>query len=370
MGIFDKFKNKNKEETAVAVAPYEDSAKDIGEVEFAEKKGRQDRDKKGILDTIGGITETVKGVKSTFDEVYTTWIKPIKDNWPHIKRRWNGLVTAISVIFFLLYVPILLFLKIAKGLSLGWDIALYTCIGVYVASVIVMVLITIASGKSTSTQASKRMHAASKIILLIVRIASLALSITAIVISGSGESTALDTILMVLAITSIVFTSLSFIFGGVVGFFKWLISPAKIRYKFSFVAFEWKQSLDDGKRNQDKKFVKAYAKNAERVALCLDNYLLPAWGKANVDTVNGDKIESILLAIPEEDKNLCEWVIKDLFDYALTCKYVANNPCDKVALTGDILKERPPKPQKAEKKDGFFAKLFNKKSSPDQTEEE
>lgn len=371
MGIFDRIKRNKKGETAAAVAPAEDTAKDIGEdEEVAERKGKQDKSKKGLLDTIGDITDTVKGVKSTFDEVYTTWIKPIKDNWPHIKRRWNGLVTAISVVFFLLYVPILLFSKIAKGLSLGWDIALYTCIGVYVASVIVMVVITIASGKSTSTQASKHMHTAGKIILLVVRIASLALSITAIVISGSGQSSALDTILMVLAITSIIFTSLSLIFGGAVGFFKWLISPAKIRYKFSFVAFEWKQSLDEGKRNQDKKFVKAYAKNAERVALCLDNYLLPAWGKAYIDTVDEDKLEGVLNSVPEEDKNLCEWVIKDLFDYALTSKYVANNPCEKLALTGDIVKERPPKPQKAEKKDGFFARLFNKKSSPDQTEEE
>ncbi|MGN0813088.1 MAG: hypothetical protein ACI4MQ_06250 [Candidatus Coproplasma sp.] len=374
MGIFDKFKRNKKDETAAAaVAAAEDTAQDVGEEEeYLEPKAKPAKPdkKKNIFNTIGDITETVKGVKSSFDEVYSTWIKPIMDNRAQIKRRWNGLVTAISVIFFLLYVPILLFSKISKGLSLGWDIALYTCIGVYVAAVVVMLVITVASGKSTSTQASKRWRKASSVILFVVRIASFALSITAIVVSGSGESTALDTVLMVLAVTSIIFTSLSLIFGGAVGFFKWLISPAKIRRKFSFVAFEWKQSLDDGKRGQDKKCKKAYVKNADRVAECLDNYLLPTWGKAYIDTVDADKIEGVLNTLPEEERNICEWAIKDLFDYALTCKYVADNPCERLELEGDIVKERPPKRQKVDggKGKGLLS-LFKRKSTPDQAED-
>lgn len=375
MGIFDRFKRKKEDESAIADAQAErDAPADDGDEEYIEPKAKAEKadrpKKKNIFSTIGDITDTVKGFKSSFDEVYSTWIKPIMDNRAQIKRRWNGLVTAISVIFFLLYVPILLFSKITKGLSLGWDIALYTCIGVYVAAVIVMIVITIASGKSASTQASKRWRKASGIMLFVVRIASFALSITAIVISGSGESTALDTILMVLAITSIIFTSLSLIFGGAVGFFKWLISPAKIRHKFSFVAFEWKQSLDEGKREQDKKFKKAYSKNAERVAACLDNYLLPTLGKVCIDAVDGDRIADVLNTLPEEDKNICEWVFKDLFDYALNCKYIAENPCDNLDLEGDIVRERPPKRSRADgvKGNGIFS-LFKRISTPDTAED-
>ncbi|MGN0805435.1 MAG: hypothetical protein ACI4MC_00225 [Candidatus Coproplasma sp.] len=372
MGIFKK---KKKDETAVtAVTSADDTAQDNGEdFEYIEPKAKQERQKKkNIFNTIGDITETVKGFKSSFDEVYSTWIKPIMDNRAQIKRRWNWLVTTISVVFFLLYVPILLFTKIAKGLSLGWDIALYTCIGVYVAAVIVMIIITVASGKSTSTQASKRWRRASSIILFVVRIASFALSITAIVVSGVGESGALDMVLMVLAITSIVFTSLSLIFGGAVGFFKWLISPAKIRRRFSSVAFEWKQTLDEGKREQDKKVKKAYAKNVERVAGCLDNYLLPSLGKAYIDAVDGDKIMYILSALPEEDRNICEWIFKDLFDYALSCRYVPTNPCEELNLEGDIARERPPKRRKEEGSSSrnIFASIFKRRSTPDQAAEE
>ena len=372
MGIFDKFKNnKNSETAATSAETVQDTYEAVDNVEYIDNRQKQEKKKKSLIGTIGDITDTAKGFLTSFDDIYTTWIKPIMDNRVHIKRRWNGLVTAISVIFFLLYVPILLYQKIAKGLSLGWDIGLYACIGVYVAAVIVMLVITIASGKSTSTQASKRWRKASGIILFLVRIASVALSITAIIISGSGESTALDTILMVLAITSIVFTSLSLIFGGAVGFFKWLISPAKIRHKFSFVAFEWKQLHDEGKRNQDKRFKRLYAKNAERVAGCLDNYLLPALGKAYIDTVDEDKIEGVLNSVPEEDANLCEWAFKDLFDYALNCKYVAVNPCESLELEGDLIKEKQPKRQKAEggKGVGIFS-LFKRKPTPDRAEDE
>lgn len=368
MGIF---KRKKKDETAVtAVVPVDNAAQndDEDEVEYIEPKAKIEKQKKkNKIEKVFDAIDMAKGFKSSFDEVYSTWIKPIIDNRAQIKRRWNGLVTAISVVFFLLYVPILLFTKISKGLSLGWDVALYTCIGVYVAAVLVMLAITIASGKSTSTQASKRWRKASGIVLFIVRIASFALSITAIVVSGVGESAALDTVLMVLAITSIIFTSLSLIFGGAVGFFKWLISPAKIRRKFSFVVFEWKQTLDEGKREQDKKVKKAYAKNADRVAQCLDTYLLPAWGKAYIDAIDGDKILHILGTLPEEEKNICEWIFKDLFDYALACKYIANNPCDELSLEGDILRERAAKRPKAEPNNNFFASLFRRKITPDQT---
>lgn len=347
MGIF---KRKKKDEMAVT-AIVEPEVEKVDDVEFeVVQQKRQTEKKRGLFGQVGDVIDTVKGVKSSFDEVYSSWIKPIIDNRVQIKRRWNGLVTAISVIFFLLYVPILLFSKIAKGLSLGWDVALYTCIGVYVVAVIVMVALTVASGKSSNTQASKRWRKASGIILFVVRLASLALSITAIFVSGEGESTALDTVLMVLAITSIIFTSLSLAFGGIVGFFKWLISPSKINYKFAFVAFEWKQALDDGLREQDKRVKKAYLKNSARVGECLDKYFLPVWAKLYISSLDGEKLIRVIEQVPECDKNLCSWVADDLFAYAKGCRYIEVNPCDEYNIHGDILRERPVKLQREEKK--------------------
>lgn len=347
MSIFKRKKNDELALTSV-VAAEADVCED-GDTEFIQPK-RQPEKKCGLFGQVGDVIDTVKGVKSSFDEVYSSWIKPIMDNRAQIKRRWNGLVTAISVIFFLLYVPILLFSKIAKGLSLGWDVALYTCIGVYVVAVAVMILLTVASGKSANTQAAKRWRKASGIILFVVRIASLALSITAIFVSGEGESTALDTVLMVLAITSIIFTSLSLVFGGVVGFFKWLIAPSKIRYKFAFVAFEWKQTLDDGVRITNKRVKKAYAKNAARVGECLDKYFLPSLGKLYVDGVDGEKLFALLNGVEESDKNLCGWIAGDLFAYAKGCRYIDADPCEEFGVTGDILREKPQKQQRGEQR--------------------
>lgn len=363
MGIF---KRKNDDEIAVVADAAEELEK-RDDTEFVQRK-RQVEKKRGLFGQVGDVIDTVKGVKSSFDEVYTSWIKPIMDNRAQIKRRWNGLVTAISVIFFLLYVPILLFSKIAKGLSLGWDVALYTCIGVYVVAVVVMVLLTVASGKSTNTQAAKRWRKASGIILFAVRIASLALSITAIFVSGEGESTALDTVLMVLAITSIIFTSLSLVFGGIVGFVKWLIAPSKIRYKFAFVAFEWKQTLDDGVRLQDKRIKKAYSKNAVRVGECLDKYFLPQLAKLYVDVLDGEKILALLNEAEEADKNLCGWIVGDLFAYAKGCGYINADPCEELGISGDILREKPQKIQRGEQKKRKC--LIGRKKSDEQQSEE
>jgi len=377
MGIFKR--KKKKDETAVtAVVPAQ-----IDKREKSEKAESDDRveiaaqpapvkplKKKGLINQLGDAVDVAKGIKSSVDEIYGTWIKPIMDNRVQIKRRWNALVTAISVIFFLLYVPILLFSKIAKGLSLGWDIALYTCIGVYVVAVIVMVIITVAMGRTTSTQSSKRWRKASGIILFVVRIASFALSITAIAVSGSGDSTALDVILMVLAIVSIVFTSLSLIFGGAVGFFKWLISPAKIKRTFSFVALEWKQALDDGLREQSKQEKKFYNKYRDKVAACMDGYLLPELGKAYINTIGEEKLNRVLDSVPLEDKNLTEWIVKEIFAYSVGCGYSAENPCDGLDLDGDILKERPVKPQRAEGERGRFASLFKRRAAPQLDEDD
>ncbi len=342
MGIFNFKRKKAEEETAAAAASAEkEEEQDEERGEYAEQKPAAK--KKNIFSTIGDAVDVAKGLKSSVDEIYGTWLKPIMDNRAQIKRRWNGLVTAVSVMFFLIYVPILLFNKIYKGLSLGWDIALYVCIGVYIVMLATLIAVTVATGNSTSTEAAKQRKKAAKIVLFVVRLASLAMAITAICISGNGKSTALDTIALVFATVSLVFSALSLVFDGAVGFFKWLISPAKMRYKFSFVAFEWLQSVDEGKREQSRLVKKLLSKNRKRIAACLDNYLLPAFGKAYIDAVDADKLVYVLGNLPDEDKNLTGWIIKDLFDYAFGCGYVKENPCEGLELELFMEQEKPPK---------------------------
>lgn len=369
MGIFKRRKEKDKQNEEVAVTSVV-PAKEQGEErqsveEFIDSK-QQEKKKPNMKQIVGTVVDVIDVGKDAYkkwvDPIIMNYIKPIFDNRAHIKRRWGMLVTTISVIFFLLYVPILLFSKIAKGLSLGWDIALYVCIGVFVASVIVMVIILTISGRSTNTKTAKRCRKASSIILFVVRIASVALSITAICISGNGKSSALDTILLVLAIVSIVFTAISLIFGGIVGFFKWLISPPKIKYRFSLVALEWKQRVDEGKREQSKAVKRSYYKNRDKVEACLDNYLLPTFGKTYINLIDGEKLMAMMDNIPEEDKNLTEWIVKEIFSYAKTCGYLSADPCDGLALEGDVLQEKPPK-QENDNVLGRLASFFKKKNS-------
>lgn len=369
MSIFDKFKRNKDDETAISSA--NNAVEESDGVEFYEHNDKQEKGKKN---SVKKVVDAIDVAKNAYTDVvepfYVSWIKPIRDNWPQIKRRWNALVTIVSIVFFLLYVPMLLFTKIANGLSLGWDIALYTCLGVYVVSVIIMVSVYIASSKSASTKASKRRKIAFKIIMLVLRIASVALSITAIAVSGVSEYIVLDTILLVIAITSIVFTSLSLVFDGLIGFIKWIISPAKKRRKFSFVAFEWKQALDEGRREQSKKVKRAYEKNSSKVAECLDNYLLPFFGKAYIDTIDGNGIKSFLETLPEDDKNVCEWVFKDMFEYAIISNYIKKNPCKGLGLSGDIAKEKPPKRKKEGGRLNRFKSLFKRKEKAVEEEDE
>lgn len=312
------------------------------------------------------ITDAYRQAVETKDkivEIYDAWIKPISDNKQIIKRRLSTVVTAISLIFFILYVPILLFNKLAKGLSLGWDIALYVCIGIYVVSFAIFIYVLVRSQKCSSSIAHKKFNSAYKIITFILRLASIAVAITAICISGNGENTALDAIVLALAIVSVTFTSLSLIFGGLGGFFRWLISPPVIRRKFSFVAFEWKQAAfgeDGGRKRAEKRSLK---KNRDRVDSCLDDYLLPALGKTYIDKVSDDDITYTLSEkIADENRNLCEWIIKDVFAYAMQCGYITKNPCDGLDLQGDLTKERPSKPEGKDSALSRLAGIFTKKS--------
>ncbi len=356
-------KKKVSDETAVTLAT---DALQAEEEETAEKK----EPRQSLIKRVDGWVNTAKNIGDTVGEIYTDWIKPVRDNWPQIKRRLSVVSTLISIIFFILYVPFLLFSKLSKDLSLGWDVALYVCIGVYIITVVALLIVTLASGNSTSTAMEKKRKKISKIILFVVRLASLAMGITALIISameGTADthSAVIDTIAIIFAVMSIIFTAFPLIFGGIGGFIKWLISPAKMKFKFSFVVLEWYQSFTS-EQVLDKNMKKLARKYGERVGVCIDKYFLPALGKKYIKAVDENAITYMLENVEEEDINICEWITKRVFDFAEECGYIDANPCDSLALDGDIAKESKAKKQaqNSEKKPSVMNKLlsaFNRK---------
>lgn len=342
-------------------------------VEEEEEKSLKPLDSKqsrqSFIKRFNGLLDTAKGGVDTINEFYTSWIKPIYDNRAQIMRRLNAVSTAISIIFFLMYIPFLLFGKLYKDLALGWDIALYACIGVYLLTLLVLLIVTVASGRINTTAMAKRRKKTSKIILLIVRIASLAIAITALVISSAngtedGRGAVADTIAIVFAVMSIIFSAMPILFGGLGGFVKWLISPAKAKYKFNFVALEWYSSLSSEKQ-VNKNLKRAVRRYGERFSLLMDNYFLPALGKRMIDTVDRVALTKLLDGIPDEDLNLAEWMIKEIFDYAEECGYIKINPCGEMELEGDIGLENKSKKKTAEEEKpsvlGKLSSLFVKR---------
>ena len=212
-----------------------------------------------------------------------------------------------------------------------------------------------------------------KIILFILRVVSLAIGITALVISaanGSKDATGavLDTIAIIFAVMSIIFSSFPLIFGGAAGFIKWLISPAKVKFRFSVVALEWYQSLTS-ENVLNKSYKKLIKKYGESVGQIIDGYLLPQLGKRYIKSIDRTALLKLLETIPQEKHNLAEWTIKRIFEYAEECGYVMVNPCKEMELEGDIeLEEKQKKTEETKRKRSPFFSRKSKKSKTEETE--
>ncbi len=361
-------KRQETDETAVTVAT--DGKDEKIEEYVVDKNEKQTR--QTLFKTISGVINFIP----TVQDAYTSWIKPIYDNRAQISRRLNAVSTAISIIFFLLYVPFLLMGKLYKDLSLGLDVAVYVCIGVYIATIAALLIVTIVSGKSSSTEMAKKHKKTRKIVLFVVRLASLAIAITALVISAtrgtkSTIGATFDTVAIVFAVMSIIFTGLPLIFGGVAGFLRWLISPPKVKYRFSFVAIEWYQSLTS-EQQLNKAIKRAARKYGERMGNLLDNYFLPAIGKKYMYAVDRAALLKLLDSVPTEERNIAEWMTKEIFDYAEECGYVRINPCKEMELEGNIdLEGKSKKPaEEKRKRPSLFGRKSKKKKEEAQEEEE
>lgn len=274
-------------------------------------------------------------------------LKSVYANRAQIKRRLNFVGTIGSVVFTLLYVAFMIFSGITKITSLASQVIIYTIIGVYAALTIAVIVFSLVATRSSTTKNVKKKNNTLKILRYVTRVVSLIMGITAVVISAvSGAddsmSIALNTIATIVSIVFVIFSALPLIFGGFGGLARWLLSPTKIKRRFSFVVLEWYQLLisDNGNIKSVKKVSKEYVEDIGRI---VDGNLLPSLGRKYIQTITVSNIYSALELVPEEDKAVTEGVIKNVFSYAEECGYVNVNPCKDMNLVGSIEVEEKPK---------------------------
>lgn len=276
-------------------------------------------------------------------------LKTIYNNRAQIKRRLSFFGTICSVIFTLLYVAFMLFSGISKIASLASVVVIYTIIGVYAVLTVAVIVFSVVAMRSSTTQTVKKKSNTLKILRYVTRIVSLAMGVTAIVISavaGADDSfsIALNTVATIISVVFVIFSALPLIFGGFGGLARWLMSPAKIKRAFSFVALEWYQLLvtDNVTNKTVRKVSKQYVDDIGRI---IDGNLLPSLGKKKIASVTAENINAALELVSDEDRPVTEGVIKNIFAYAEECGYVTNNPCADMTLEGSIeVEEKTKKP--------------------------
>lgn len=267
-------------------------------------------------------------------------IKKIYANRAHIARRLNFASLVFSLIFTAIYVALVLYVGISSTLSQGWQVAVYGILGAYGALVVALGICAVVTRKNSTTKTVSRNNRALKIIRYLVRIASLVMSIFAVVVAFSQNAAdsvglAFRTVALILSIISIIVSLVPLLCGGLGGMARWLISPAKVKIKFSAVALEWYQyaSSSSPAFASTQKVEKS---KLEDIGRCIDEYINPALGNRKIGSVGVSQIFAAIDNAPQADKATVEGILKNVFDYAVECKYVPENPCKDMRLTGSI----------------------------------
>lgn len=274
-------------------------------------------------------------------------IKKVYANRAQIAHRLNILSLGFSLLFTAAYVALILYLGITNSLSQGWQIAVYTILGVYGALVVALVVCAVIANNGTA-KAYKRNGKILKIFRYLVRVASLVMSIIALSVAfsdGAADSLSLAvrTVALIISIISIILALIPLIFGGLGGVARWLMSPAKVNKRFSAVVLEWygcataPTSAFASTQRIEKSLL-------DDIGRCVDAYILPALGRRKLSAVNTNRIFATIETAPQADRPTVEGIIKNIFDYAVECKYISINPCRDLKLEGSIeVCEKPKK---------------------------
>lgn len=297
-------------------------------------------DEKKIRHTINA-EEAFTLAKDVFD--IRTFFKNLYKNRALIARRINVITLCVSMLYTLLYASYVLYRALGNSITYGQQIFIYSCLGVYAAVLIALLIIFPLSSQAT-TRNLKRYSLTLRIIRLIIKLLSIAMSISAIVISvsngGSNSNIALDITIIVLSIISMIVMSLPMFFGGIGKFVRWLLSPAKAKLRFSVVVMEWYElAITDEKpaKGARKKVAKKHYSTIDRL---IDEILLPALGKKYVIAIKSPMLLSLAESCPEEDRHVLEGVLKSVFAYAEECGYVTFNPCRDLNFEGTVEEEK------------------------------
>lgn len=285
--------------------------------------------------------ETFTLAKDVFD--IRCFIKNVYANRAVISRRLNFLTLTVSTVFMLLYSAYVLFSGLTKKLNFTYGVVLYAFLGAYAALFIVLITLSICSSRS-STKNVKKYKKVQKIFKLLVRLISLAISIAAIVLSGGEASNvALDILIIIFSVITIIFQVIPLLFGGIGKLVRWLLSPVKVKVKFSKVILEWYELAVSGSAQGGavKKVSKKYFND---IGAVIDNYLIPALGKKYISSITSSALVSVVARIDEKDKPVLEGVLKNVFAYATECGYVTFDPCKDLNFEGSVEEEE--KPQK------------------------
>ena len=274
-------------------------------------------------------------------------IKKIYSNRAQIARRLNILSLCFSLAFTAAYVALILYLSITNHLSQGWNVAVYVILGVYGALVAALGACTVLFSRG-NTKSYKRNGKILKIFRFGVRAASLVMSVFALSVTYTqGAEISLDlavrTVVAIVSVISIILSLIPLIFGGLGGVARWLLSPTKVNKRFSAVALEW-YGYASGASPAFASTNKVEVSRLEDIGRCVDSYILPALGRRKLSSVGVNQIFAAIDMAAPSDRSTVEGILKNVFDYAVECKYIASNPCRDLNLQGTIeVYEKPKK---------------------------
>ena len=309
--------------------------------------GKQPEEQVNIRHTITA-EETFTLAKDIFD--IRCFLKNVYSNRAVIARRLNILTLTVSTIFMLLYSAYVLFTGLTKKLDLEFQtfqIVLYVMLAAYVVLFVVLITVSVLGSKA-GTKGVLKVKRALTVIKILVRLLSVAISITAIVFSRSGGDTAavnvaVDILIIIFSVITIIVQLIPLLFGGTGKLVRWLLSPVKIKYRFSKVILEWYELAVSGKA-KDGAVKKVSKKYFEDIGTQIDTYLIPALGNKYINSIKSGALLSVVDRAKEEDKPVLEGVLKNVFSYAAECGYVTFDPCKDLNFEGSVEEEeKPPK---------------------------
>ena len=297
----------------------------------------EDEEKK-IRHTISA-EETFTLAKDVFD--IRTFIKNVYANRAVILRRINIITLCASALFTLLYVTYIIFSSLYGKLSLSGEIVIYCLVGAYAVVAVVLVIFAALSSRA-SAKHIKKLNFALTIFRLVVRILSIAISVAAIAISMSAESSvsvALDIVIIIFSVITMVVQILPLFFGGIAKFVRWLLSPVKVKMRFSAVVLEWYDLAVTGKppKGSSKKIAK---KHYESIGEIIDSTLNPALGNKYINSIKPAQLLDLVENSDEISRPVIEGILKSVFAYAAECGYVVFDPCRDLNFTGTVEEEK------------------------------